>query len=365
MSETVVAKASPTVTATGPATGTAGTAIRRPTSARSSPRPPARAPTGTITFTVFGPRRPPRPPAPPGARRSARPRSPATPPTTRRPATRPTTRGNYWWYASYGGDANNNAATSTCGSGDVRDRRGQGLPTLTATGPATGTAGTAITAAQHQLGPRRLAPARTPPAPSPSRSSARRPPPRPPAPPAAPRSARPRSHGNGTYTPSAGYTPTGSGNYWWYASYGGDANNSAATSTCGSAHVRDRRGQGVADGDGDRPGDRHGRDRHHGGATSARRSPPPRARTPPAPSPSRSSARRPPPRPPAPPAGRRWARPRSRGNATYHPSAGYTPTAAGNYWWYASYGGDTNNNARPRPVAAGMSETRWPRPPRP
>ena len=40
--------------------------------------------------------------------------------------------------------------------------------------------------------------------------------------------------GNATYHPSAGYTPTGAGNYWWYASYGGDANNNTATSTCGS-----------------------------------------------------------------------------------------------------------------------------------
>ena len=33
------------------------------------------------------------------------------------------------------------------------------------------------------------------------------------------------------------------------------------------------------------------------------------------------------------------------GNATYGSSAGYTPTQAGDYWWYASYGGDGNNNA--------------------
>ena len=24
------------------------------------------------------------------------------------------------------------------------------------------------------------------------------------------------------------------------------------------------------------------------------------------------------------------------GNATYHPSAGFTPSSAGTYWWYAS-----------------------------
>src|SRR5262249_58409744 len=38
--------------------------------------------------------------------------------------------------------------------------------------------------------------------------------------------------GNNTYTPSAGFTPTVAGNYWLYASYNGDTNNNAATSTC-------------------------------------------------------------------------------------------------------------------------------------
>ncbi|MGB9186072.1 MAG: hypothetical protein WCB67_18635 [Solirubrobacteraceae bacterium] len=39
--------------------------------------------------------------------------------------------------------------------------------------------------------------------------------------------------GNGTYNPSAGFTPGSAGTYWWYASYGGDSNNKAASSTCG------------------------------------------------------------------------------------------------------------------------------------
>jgi hypothetical protein len=41
--------------------------------------------------------------------------------------------------------------------------------------------------------------------------------------------------GNSVHTPSAGFTPTQGGVYWWYASYSGDANNAAAASTCGSA----------------------------------------------------------------------------------------------------------------------------------
>jgi hypothetical protein len=40
--------------------------------------------------------------------------------------------------------------------------------------------------------------------------------------------------GNNTYHPSAGFTPTQAGRYWWYASYSGDANNKAAASGCGA-----------------------------------------------------------------------------------------------------------------------------------
>jgi hypothetical protein len=40
--------------------------------------------------------------------------------------------------------------------------------------------------------------------------------------------------GNGTYHPSAGFTPASAGNYWWYASYSGDASNNPAASTCGA-----------------------------------------------------------------------------------------------------------------------------------
>lgn len=42
-------------------------------------------------------------------------------------------------------------------------------------------------------------------------------------------------NGPSTYRPSSGYTLTSSGGtYWWYASYGGDAYNTASHSTCGA-----------------------------------------------------------------------------------------------------------------------------------
>jgi hypothetical protein len=39
--------------------------------------------------------------------------------------------------------------------------------------------------------------------------------------------------GNGTYHPSAGFTPASPGHYWWYASYGGDPSDNPAASACG------------------------------------------------------------------------------------------------------------------------------------
>src|SRR5437763_777109 len=45
------------------------------------------------------------------------------------------------------------------------------------------------------------------------------------------------------------------------------------------------------------------------------------------------------------------------GNATYHPSAGFTPPSAGTYWWYASYGGDSNNASSNSGCGAGMTST--------
>ncbi len=40
--------------------------------------------------------------------------------------------------------------------------------------------------------------------------------------------------GDGPYNPGTPYKPAVAGNYWWYASYSGDANNSGVNSVCGS-----------------------------------------------------------------------------------------------------------------------------------
>ena len=147
MSETVVGKASPTVTASGPGTGTAGTAIAAGNINSTLAASSGTNATGTITFTVFGPQ-------------TTAPTTCTTGGTTVGAGTAvtgnatynptagytPTTVGDYWWYASYGGDTNNNTATSPCGSGMSETVVGKASPTLTASGPGTGTIGTSITA---------------------------------------------------------------------------------------------------------------------------------------------------------------------------------------------------------------------------
>jgi hypothetical protein len=45
------------------------------------------------------------------------------------------------------------------------------------------------------------------------------------------------------------------------------------------------------------------------------------------------------------------------GNQSYNPSAGFTPTTGGTYWWFASYGGDSNNNSASSTCGAGMAKT--------
>ena len=150
MSETVVAKASPTVTAAGPATGTAGTAITATTISSVLAASSGANATGTITFTVFGPQAT----APTtcttgGTTVGTGHRLAATPPTTSSAGYTPTARRQLLVvrllrrrHQQQRGDLD------LWLGGDVRFRTvvAKASPTLTATGPATGTAGTAIAA---------------------------------------------------------------------------------------------------------------------------------------------------------------------------------------------------------------------------
>src|SRR5262249_33163251 len=45
------------------------------------------------------------------------------------------------------------------------------------------------------------------------------------------------------------------------------------------------------------------------------------------------------------------------GNATYTPSAGFTPGNTGTYWWYASYSGTSGNSPSNSGCGTGMTAT--------
>ena len=252
----------------------------------------------------------------------------------------PTAAGDYWWYASYNGDGNNNPATSTCGSGMSETVVAMVSPTLTASGPGTDTLGTAITTSSISavlasgssptgtisftvFGPQSSAP-------STCTSGG-----------TTVGTAVSVSAGNGTYNPNAGYTPTAAGDYWWYASYNGDGNNNPATSTCGSgmsesvvamvtptlsvaAPASGYVGTAIS--------------ASSINATVSGGSAPTGTITftvfgPQSTAPSTCTS-----------GGTTVGSATAAGDSTYSSSSAFTPSHTGDYWWYASYAGDSNNN---------------------
>ncbi len=129
--------------------------------------------------------------------------------------------------ATQPGNANWNAAAPVAQTFAV----GKASPTLTADAPATGTVGTAISAASitatlasssgaNATAPitfKVFGPQSTAPATCTSGGTTVG-------------TATPA--GNGTYQSSASFTPSGAGTYWWYVSSASDANNNAAASPC-------------------------------------------------------------------------------------------------------------------------------------
>ena len=112
------APVSPTLSATAPASATAGDPIAA--ASVSATLAGGSAPIGTVTFTVFGPQ-----PAPPMSCASSGTMLGSTSVSgngTYHPSKgfTPATPGDYWWHASYGGDLSDNPATSACGVAMVK-----------------------------------------------------------------------------------------------------------------------------------------------------------------------------------------------------------------------------------------------------
>jgi photosystem II stability/assembly factor-like uncharacterized protein len=222
---------SPTMTVGAPSTGTAGATITAGNLSATLSGASSAA-TNAITYTVFGPQAS----APTtcttggtavGAAVTVSGNGPYNPSA----GFTPTQAGTYWWYADYSGDANDSHTPSTCGAGMTSTVVSGASTTLSASGPGTGEAGSAISASSITsslsggssptgtitytvFGPQATAPATCTSGGTTVGTSA--------------------VSGNGMYTSSASFTPLAAGMYWWYASYGGDGNNGSTTSTCGS-----------------------------------------------------------------------------------------------------------------------------------
>jgi uncharacterized repeat protein (TIGR01451 family) len=177
---------------------------------------------GTITFNLYGP--------------SATPNCSGTPVYTKSVTVSgngdyssgdftPTTAGNYYWIASYSGDANNQSSTGTCGdSGETSTIAKQPTGITTAATDAT------IGAAIHDIAT--LSGGFSPggtitfnlygPSDTPNCSGT----------PVYTKSVT--VSGNGDYS-SGDFTPSTAGKYYWVASYSGDVNNLPSIGTCGDS----------------------------------------------------------------------------------------------------------------------------------
>ncbi len=217
--QTYVTPASPTIStqATTPVI-VGGTATDTATLASGA------AATGTITFSVYGP--------------SATPDCSGTPVATSTATVNgdgqytsgnftPTAVGTYYWIASYGGDTNNNSATTMCGDTNESSVVNQASPTIstqaatpvTVGGSATDTA--TLSSGYNPTGTITFSvygPSATPNCTgTPDATSTA------------------TVSGNGQYT-SGTFTATIPGTYYWIASYGGDTNNDTATTKCGDTN---------------------------------------------------------------------------------------------------------------------------------
>jgi hypothetical protein len=231
MGSTSVAKANTSLAASAPATDATGVAIGTGgVSATLSGA--ASGAGGTITFTVFGPQAS----APTTCTSGGSSVGTATVSGagTYNPSAgyTPSTVGTYWWYASYTGDSSNTGSNSTCGPG-MTSTVVKNATAVTAVGPSTDVSGTAIvpgsissvlvggtggasgTITYTVFGPQDTAPTTCT-----SGGTA---------------VGTASVSGNASYHPSAGFTPSSAGVYWWYASYTGDTSDSASNSGCGSS----------------------------------------------------------------------------------------------------------------------------------
>jgi hypothetical protein len=217
-----VAKATPAITTTATAAATVGTPTTD-TAHLVAASPPGPAPTGTITFSLFGPN---------NATCTGVAVFTSTVPVnagagdyTSAPFT-PTAPGTYRWVAAYSGDANNAAVTTACGDAGETTTVTPATPTIVTTASAPVTVGSPISDSAVLAGGVNPTGTITFTLFGPNNATCT----------GAPifTSVVPVNAGNGTY-PSGPFTPTAAGTYRFVASYSGDTNNNAVASACNAA----------------------------------------------------------------------------------------------------------------------------------
>ncbi len=304
--------------------------------------PPATGPTGTITFTLFGPNNP----NCTGAAifTNVVPVNNGNGIYTSGPFT-PTAAGNYNWVAVYSGDANNASATSPCGAPNETSAVDVVQPAIVTQASAPVPVGQPITDTATLSGG-----VATPPAAGPTGTIIFTlfGPNNPTCTGAPIFTDTVTVNGNGNYT-SDPATPGAAGDYNWVAVYSGDANNGSVTSPCGAPNETSTVTQAqpaiVTQASGPSPVGQPITDTAtlSGGVA-----------TPPAAGPTGTITFTlfGPNNPTCTGAAIFTSTvPVNNGNGTYT-SAPFTPTATGTYNWVAVYNGDTNNAAATSPCGA-------------
>ena len=227
----VVTPVTPTIVTQATPTTTIGSPISDTATVTGAPAPAA-PPTGTVTFTVFGPNDATCAGAP-VFNSGPRPLGGGPPPTATSGPFTPTSPGTYRWIAAYSGDGNYAAVTSACNAANETSVVTQAVATIATQATPTVTVGGSITDTATVTGGPAPAPAPTGTVTftvfGPNNATCT-------GAPIFTSATRPLAGGPPPTATSAPFTPPAVGDYRWIASYSGDTNYAAVTSTCNDAN---------------------------------------------------------------------------------------------------------------------------------